>query len=427
MRLLSPRPPGSVPALTGYVGLAALVLGTITLRLWAPFDDFANGLTVLCLTMVVMIGCEAFVRLRDTTISADDVVFFRLNAERLKTGLNADLIVKYYGLSLTFAGIVALTYILPLHEGPEILYLKHILMMSAPGIVVFGGIYVWVTHAMMTDPRDTLWHFGRYFLPGGKQKTDIERVYHHILGWTIKVFFLPLMFSYFLQEWQFIAHNDGWMSGLWRGDMPSFYEDTYRFFFFIDLAFCVVGYTAALSLLNTHIRYAEWRVGGWLACLICYSPFWPLVTAYYIDYWDDLKWGGWLSHTPWLYDVWAVMILSSLMVYTWATVCFGLRFSNMTHRGIVTHGPYAMTKHPAYLSKNLSWWLIEIPFVAASWPEAVKNCLMLLQVNLIYYIRARYEESMLSHDPLYASYAEEIRQQRGVIPTIRRYLVKKRS
>ena len=53
-------------------------------------------------------------------------------------------------------------------------------------------------------------------------------------------------------------------------------------------------------------------------------------------------------------------------VYAWATVAFGFRFSNLTHRGILTHGPYAWTKHPAYVSKNLFWWCAVLPFLATS-------------------------------------------------------------
>ncbi len=53
-------------------------------------------------------------------------------------------------------------------------------------------------------------------------------------------------------------------------------------------------------------------------------------------------------------------------VYAWATVAFGFRFSNLTDRGIITNGPYAWTKHPAYVSKNLFWWFAVLPFFAVT-------------------------------------------------------------
>ena len=51
-----------------------------------------------------------------------------------------------------------------------------------------------------------------------------------------------------------------------------------------------------------------------------------------------------------------------VLVYCLATVAFGYRMSNMTYRGIITSGPYRFTKHPAYLGKVASWWLISLPF-----------------------------------------------------------------
>jgi protein-S-isoprenylcysteine O-methyltransferase Ste14 len=66
-------------------------------------------------------------------------------------------------------------------------------------------------------------------------------------------------------------------------------------------------------------------------------------------------------------------------------------------------------KHPAYLSKNLSWWMISVPFVAcAGWWTAVQSCLMLGAANLIYYLRARTEERHLAADPAYRDYREFI-------------------
>ena len=64
-----------------------------------------------------------------------------------------------------------------------------------------------------------------------------------------------------------------------------------------------------------------------------------------------------------LNGAWLVFLTA---VYAWATVAFGFRFSNLTHRGILTHGPYAWTKHPAYLSKNLFWWFSLLPFLVTN-------------------------------------------------------------
>ena len=103
---------------------------------------------------------------------------------------------------------------------------------------------------------------------------------------------------------------------------------------------------------------------------------------------------------------WVILISALNLVYLWSTITFGIRFSNLTHRGILTNGPYRFTKHPAYIAKNLTWWLIAIPFLPIhGWDMAFKQCLMLLGLNLIYYLRAWTEERHLSWDPTYVSYA----------------------
>jgi protein-S-isoprenylcysteine O-methyltransferase Ste14 len=99
-------------------------------------------------------------------------------------------------------------------------------------------------------------------------------------------------------------------------------------------------------------------------------------------------------------------ILGLTAVYVWATVIFGARFSNLTNRGIITNGPYRWTKHPAYVAKNLSWWLLAVPFVVrGTVDEVLRHCLLLVALNLIYLMRAKTEERHLSRDPDYVAYA----------------------
>jgi protein-S-isoprenylcysteine O-methyltransferase Ste14 len=111
-----------------------------------------------------------------------------------------------------------------------------------------------------------------------------------------------------------------------------------------------------------------------------------------------------------------------LFIYALCTVSFGLRFSNLTHRGIITSGPYRFTKHPAYWSKNLSWWLVSVPFVSEfGWKMALRNCCILGLVNLIYYARARTEERHLSRDPTYVAYALWMNEH-GLLRWVSRWL-----
>jgi hypothetical protein len=71
-------------------------------------------------------------------------------------------------------------------------------------------------------------------------------------------------------------------------------------------------------------------------------------------------------------------------------------------------------KHPAYISKNISWWLISIPFISIEGAEvAIKHSLLLLVLNFVYYLRAKTEERHLSLDPVYVQYATAM-NERGI-------------
>ncbi|MFT7532281.1 MAG: steroid 5-alpha reductase family enzyme, partial [Gammaproteobacteria bacterium] len=98
---------------------------------------------------------------------------------------------------------------------------------------------------------------------------------------------------------------------------------------------------------------------------------------------------------------------------------------NLTHRGIITNGPFRFSKHPAYISKNISWWMISIPFIAinSDFLLAFKQCCLLLLVNFIYFMRARTEERHLSRDPIYREYTAWIAEY-GLIARIKkRYIL----
>ncbi len=86
-------------------------------------------------------------------------------------------------------------------------------------------------------------------------------------------------------------------------------------------------------------------------------------------------------------------------------MAFGLRFSNLTNRGILTHGPYAFSRHPAYLSKNLFWWISTVPVLSTgSFVDAARATLLLGCVSGVYYWRAKTEERHLKLDPAYRDY-----------------------
>ena len=228
----------------------------------------------------------------------------------------------------------------------------------------------------------------------------------HLLGWLVKGYYLPLMFTYFCNDLDKLLHYDLKQLNGFKG----FYDWAYFTFYFVDVALVSMTYLMSLKLTDTHIRSTEPSAFGWVAALVCYEPFWSLIGGQYIAYDNGRAWGVWFGASPALYAVWGSLILLTIVIYVWSTIVFGGRFSNLTHRGIITNGPYRYSKHPAYLAKNLSWWLISmrLHWWMFSVAQSLRCCLLLAMLNGIYYLRAKTEERHLSLDPVYERYARWI-------------------
>ncbi len=319
--------------------------------------------------------------------------------------------VKMIGLWTTLAVIALIYNVVPEYSATLFDPFYAMLDIAIPVFLLVSPAYFWWADGRMHDPLDGYWHLGALVL-GWSDRVALSKVRQHALGWLVKAFFLPLMFAYFHQN--IINFRTADFSSL---DLMGWHYFFYNLLILVDLGCIVVGYALTVRLFDNHIRSTEPTWSGWLPAIICYQPFWGLVGPQYFAYRGDMDWASLLAPYPALQVVFSIIILGLMAVYTWASVSFGLRFSNLTHRGIITNGPYRFSKHPAYLSKNLSWWFEALPFIApfvfgfrgagwqGHWADAMVRTLRLIGVNLIYYIRARTEERHLSHDPLYVRYA----------------------
>lgn len=220
------------------------------------------------------------------------------------------------------------------------------------------------------------------------------------LGLLVKAFFLPLMLTFFFGNAGEVAESleklraAGFSGGLYP-TAEMLYFLSLRSLMFIDVCLAVLGYAITSRFIDNGIRSVEPTVGGWVVALLCYRPFNELLGWYF-------RWPR--EALPSLPDTPVKLVLMAstvglIGIYVWATIAFGLRFSNLTHRGIVTRGPYAWVRHPAYISKNLAWWLEHLPSFAA--PRAA---FFMLGWNIIYGLRAFTEERHLAQDPRYRQY-----------------------
>ena len=327
-------------------------------------------------------------------------------------------ILKFIGL-LTSIGFIAFLYwMFPEYNGAfydrYYAMLRHVL----PVWLLLSVPYIYAVDRHMPKPKDGYWHLGQLATLHWDD-LDWSVIRQHLLGWLIKGFFLPLMFTQMCHDIaKFSIYDSSQLISL-----KAWFDFLFDFFYFIDVGLVSVGYLMSLRLTDTHFRSAEPTMLGWCGALVCYEPFWSLIGRQYLAYDTSFKWGAWLWNSPILYGIWCAMILALTGIYVWATIIFGARFSNLTHRGIITNGPYRWTKHPAYISKNLSWWLISIPFLAPGSPsDVLRHCLLLLCLNGIYALRAKTEERHLSWDEDYRRYALWI-ETHGLFSGLRRYVL----
>lgn len=326
-------------------------------------------------------------------------------------------LTKGAGLLASLGLVAVLYWALPEYYRPEPFYRHYwkALQLLVPLWLLLALPYLWWVDRRLAQPEDALWQLGRLVLGRGRDARPAV-VAQYLLGWLVKAFFLPLMFTYFCNDLDRMLHYD---PARVTAGFAGAYEFLYFALYFIDVALVSMTYLMSLKLTDTHIRSAEPSMLGWVSALVCYQPFWSLISDQYIQY-ERVPWGIWLASTPWLYALWGSLILLLVAVYVWATVSFGGRFSNLTHRGIITNGPYRYTKHPAYIAKNLSWWMLSMPFmVSDGWAAALRRCLLLLLLNAIYYVRAKTEERHLALDPVYVEYAAWI-DEHGVFRWLNR-------
>lgn len=268
-------------------------------------------------------------------------------------------------------------------------------------------VYVIVVDRVMIAPEDGYWHFGMV-LRGRLDRVDPAQLRHLGGMWLVKGFFLPIMTVYLIIT---LGRMHGNLDLLAAGHVGIARWLT-DYVTACELAIVCVGYTLTLRALDSHIRSVNPFLGAWLVTLACYEPFNRVVSGGVLHYDDGLYWYDWLKDMPALSALWALALVGSFGMWLWATAAFGLRWSNLTHRGIITNGPYRFTKHPDYLAKSVFFWLIHMPFLSAAGPaEALRTCLLLGAINLIYFLRARMEEKHLSSDPDYVAYATMMDRQ----------------
>jgi hypothetical protein len=413
------KPKSTIPPLTGYLGLLTLVLLSIWRILTPQVEVFATPLHE-CVAVVLVFFCVMavyeFVFKKSYAEGSAGISFD--GAIDFKTLFEPAFFAKILGLLVTIGGIALYYAVADLYRGGWYDPFFNVINSNLSLITIVTLLYFAWVHLLMKAPNDAYWELGRFVITFGREG-DRALIRDHCLAFAVKTFFLPLMFCSFYYDWLRLRGFD-WGAAKTPSD---YYDIAFGFLMFIDVAFTVVGYVFSTRLLNAHIRWTERTMGGWFFCLVCYMPFWQVFGRNFMNYDDGGHMWNLGEHFPTLAAVWGCVIIALMVIYTLSTVHFGLRFSNLTYRGLISHGTYGLTKHPAYISKNISWWMISAPFLAIDWTLAVKNSIALLGVNFVYYKRAKYEEACLSESPKYREYVAYM-DEHSIFSTarIRRFL-----
>ncbi len=389
------------------LGLAGLIAST----LFALWQGIAPGWIV----PLAMIGYAVPI------IILDNLTKFKIARIRLHDGWQTRTLSRTIALYVTFVVMLILVWAMPWYQtyftdGLFNTIDAHWIILGGLALVALTPLYLALCDDVPSEKIDGAlcvgaWIAGRRDLPDQNQA-----MIYFALGWLIKFIFIPIMLNF---AWDSAETISTWEWPVLTSETVTTpegfgfaYETAMLLIFFVEYIVVVVGYCCTLKLFNTQIRTTDQSGLGWLACLACYGPLWMALYPAYLAYGNQSYWQGALENMPVMFIVlWGTAILLLSVYYVRCTIAFGLRFSNLTNRGIITNGPYRWFKHPAYLVKNISFWMISVPFIpTAGFAEAIRTCLLLILVNVLYYVRAKTEENHLRSDPDYVAYEAWIAQ-----------------
>lgn len=171
--------------------------------------------------------------------------------------------------------------------------------------------------------------------------------------------------------------------------------------FLIDTSVFAFGYTIESKYLNNIIKSVEPTIFGWIIAISTYPPFNSL-TGNLIQMYQTTP--TFLADEELVLKLAKILIIVLHLTFLSATLALGFKASNLTNRGIVKNGPYAIVRHPAYAAKVSVWFIEGLLFAGTlsyflGWSGFV----------IIYILRAITEERHLEQDPDYIEYKKKVK------------------
>lgn len=278
------------------------------------------------------------------------------------------------------------------------------LFVSFPVIFILVIGYVYCVDRRLIEPEDDYAKVGAMLNKTiALDKTILQKF---LLKTAVKIVFVPFMYSGFLGNLSILLNT------AWQFNVDAISLLLFNFGISIDMLIGIFGYLFSSAIINNQIIDTDSNFLGWLFALLCYPPL-VWIMRRVNDQQDSLIWSDVLPHDSVIFWLTLVIINLTWIIYWLATLEFGMTFSNLSYRRLINKGVYRYTKHPAYISKNIYWWLYTLPFMGVAFVSAEwwKNILGLTFVSLIYYGRAKSEERHLMKFPEYRQYCSEINKK----------------
>lgn len=393
----------------GFCYLFALLIS----RYFFPDIGLAElGLIGIATAVIVIFSCE--------------ILFLKVH-RRARVGLepkgardNRRIYTKLWGLVVSLLLMLALYFLIPEYEKGVYKFPLQVMGALMVPVIIGGWLYFEEFDSRLDNPYDGYWHFGRFAF-GRWQDVDWSIIRHHARSLLLRFYFLPVMlmsFMYTLLDFTEGANNSAHEYLADISDTPGLdILQALMFAYFvlasIDVLFASIGYLMTFRVLDTDIRSVEPTVLGWVVCLICYYPFFDLFLVQHIlyDFYHNPTWYEWFDTDPVFMVIWGVCVVFFMCSEALTTLTFGFRFSNLTYRGLISSGPFQITKHPQYISKMLNRFFFFVPFLSLNGVFGALETLGLFSIIcFIYFLRARTEENHLSRYPEYVEYANWINE-----------------
>jgi len=336
--------------------------------------------------------------------------------QRLHPGSFQSAAWRFIGLWLIVSLFAVVYRVHPYYQRPFFSAFQAILVSIYGWFCLSGLFYVWLTYRLrhqvcddFSDPALLALSFVRHSWRAIHFRSSAlwrrywrsPRVALLIRTLGVKFFFVPLMTVFLaghvtetIQLWhqpRLAAWGLEWMN--WGMSL------VYQSIFVCDTTVALVGYSCESLWLKNKTRSVDWTWSGCVVCLMCYPPFNDVAGLYL-----PLSEGG---NALGLSEVTLLGLrglgLVFFAIYLWATLALGVRFSNLSNKGIIARGPYRWVRHPAYVCKNLAWWMEKLPTMAG-----LHNLLPLLAWNAVYVLRGLTEERHLRTDLAYQAYCERV-------------------